>query len=288
MKIWPFDPYAEASDGQYISGPDLRQALEPFRKIRAAVGNKMDIMVEFHSLWRLPAAQRIARALAEFDTYWHEDPIRMDSLDLLKQYAAHSKAPICGSEILAGRWSFKDYLETGVAGIVMFDLGWCGGISEARRIAALADAWQLPVAPHDCIGPLVFAASLHFSIWAPNALVQESVRAFYTGWYNELVTLRAAAGERHADRRRPGRASAASCCPKCGSARTPWCASVQPDDDSLQRLRRRRIALHHQRVVARDDVRGRIGQRAQLARSRRPCRPPTRRSGTAAICSMLA
>jgi L-alanine-DL-glutamate epimerase-like enolase superfamily enzyme len=111
----------------------------------------------------------------------------MDSLDLLKQYAAHSKAPICGSEILAGRWSFKDFLETGVAGIVMFDLGWCGGLTEARRIAALADAWQLPVAPHDCVGPVVFAASLHFSIWAPNALVQESVRAFYTGWYKELV-----------------------------------------------------------------------------------------------------
>ena len=188
MKIWPFDPHAEATDGQYISGPDLQKALEPFRKIRAAVGDRMDIMVEFHSLWRLTAAQRIARALAEFDTFWHEDPIRMDSLALLKQYAPHSKAPICASEILAGRWSFKDLLETGVAGIVMFDLAWCGGISEARRIAALADAWQLPVAPHDCTGPLVYAASVHFSIWAPNALIQESVRAFYTGWYNELVT----------------------------------------------------------------------------------------------------
>jgi galactonate dehydratase len=188
MKIWPFDPYAEASEGQYISGPDLDKALEPFRKIRKAVGNKMDIMVEFHSLWRLPAAQRIAQALAEFDTFWHEDPIRMDSLALLKQYAPYSKAPICASEILAGRWSFKDLLETGVAGIVMFDLAWCGGISEARKIAALADAWQLPVAPHDCTGPLVYAASVHFSIWAPNALIQESVRAFYTGWYNEIVT----------------------------------------------------------------------------------------------------
>ena len=188
MKIWPFDPFAEASDGHYISGPDLQKGLEPFRKIRAAVGNRMDIMVEFHSLWRLPPAQKIARALAEFDTFWHEDPIRMDSLALLKQYAPHSKASICASEILAGRWSFKDLLETGVAGIVMFDLAWCGGISEARRIAALADAWQLPVAPHDCTGPLVYAASVHFSIWAPNALIQESVRAFYTGWYNELVT----------------------------------------------------------------------------------------------------
>ena len=188
MKIWPFDPYAEASEGQYISAPDLERALEPFRKIRAVVGNRMDIMVEFHSLWRLLPAQRIAQALAEFDTFWHEDPIRMDSLALLKQYAPYSKAPICASEILAGRWSFKDLLETSVAGIVMFDLAWCGGISEARRIAALADAWQLPVAPHDCTGPVVYAASVHFSIHAPNALVQESVRAFYTGWYNELVT----------------------------------------------------------------------------------------------------
>ena len=188
MKIWPFDPYAEASEGHYISAPDLERALEPFRKIRAAVGSRMDIMVEFHSLWRLLPAQRIAQALAEFDTFWHEDPIRMDSLALLKQYAPYSKAPICASEILAGRWSFKDLLETGVAGIVMFDLAWCGGISEARRIATLADAWQLPVAPHDCTGPVVYAASVHFSIHAPNALVQESVRAFYTGWYNELVT----------------------------------------------------------------------------------------------------
>jgi len=188
MKIWPFDPFAEASDGQSISGPDLERALEPFRKIRGAVGNRMDVMVEFHSLWRLPAAQRIAQALAEFDTFWHEDPIRMDSLALLKQYAPFSKAPICASEVLAGRWSFKDLLETGVAGIVMFDLAWCGGITEARRIAALADAWQLPVAPHDCTGPIVYAASVHFSIWAPNALIQESVRAFYTGWYKELVT----------------------------------------------------------------------------------------------------
>jgi L-alanine-DL-glutamate epimerase-like enolase superfamily enzyme len=188
MKIWPFDPYAEASDGLYISSEDLQKSLEPFRRIRSAVGNRMDIMVEFHSLWRLPAAQKIAQALAEFDTFWHEDPIRMDSLALLKQYAPYSKAPICASEILAGRWSFKDLLETGVAGIVMFDLAWCGGLSEARRIAALAEAWQLPVAPHDCTGPLVYAASVHFSIHAANALVQESVRAFYSGWYNELVT----------------------------------------------------------------------------------------------------
>lgn len=188
MKIWPFDPAAEASDGQYISNADLDHALEPFRKIRNSVGDKMDIMVEFHSLWRLPMAQKIARALKPFNTFWHEDAIRMDSLDLLKQYAPHTDALICASETLAYKWGFKDYLQTGVAGVAMLDLSWCGGLTEARKIAAMADAWQLPVAPHDCTGPVVWTASTHLSLHAPNALIQESVRAFYSGWYKELVT----------------------------------------------------------------------------------------------------
>ncbi|CDS55407.1 Gluconate dehydratase [Polaromonas sp. CG9_12] len=188
MKIWPFDPAAEKSHGQYISSEDLDAALEPFRKIRKAVGDKMDIMVEFHSLWRLPMARKIARALKPFNTFWHEDAIRMDSLDLLKQYAVDCEALICASETLSYKWGFKDYLQTGVAGVAMLDLSWCGGLSEARKIAAMADAWQLPVAPHDCTGPVVWVASTHLSLHAPNALIQESVRAFYTGWYKELVT----------------------------------------------------------------------------------------------------
>ncbi len=188
MKIWPFDPAAEASHGLYISNADLEAALEPFRKIRAAVGDRMDIMVEFHSLWRLPMAQKIARALRPFNTFWHEDAIRMDSLDLLKQYAKDCEALICASETLSYKWGFKDYLETGVAGVVMLDLSWCGGLTEARKIAGMADAWQLPVAPHDCTGPVVWAASTHLSLHAPNALIQECVRAFYSGWYKELVT----------------------------------------------------------------------------------------------------
>ena len=188
MKIWPFDMAAEKSHGQYISNSDLEAALIPFQKIRDAVGSQMDIMVEFHSLWRLPMAQKIARALKPFNTFWHEDAIRMDSLDLLKQYAVDCEALICASETLSYKWGFKDYLQTGVAGVAMLDLSWCGGLSEARKIAAMADAWQLPVAPHDCTGPVVWAASTHLSLHAPNALVQESVRAFFTGWYKELVT----------------------------------------------------------------------------------------------------
>lgn len=148
----------------------------------------MDIMVEFHSLWKLLPAMEIARELAQYRTFWHEDPIRMDSLSSLKRYAEASRAPICASETLASRHAFRDLLETGVAGIVMLDISWCGGLSEARKIAAMAEAWHLPVAPHDCTGPVVLAASTHLSLNAPNALVQESVRAFYHTWYRDLVT----------------------------------------------------------------------------------------------------
>ena len=188
MKIWPFDRAAEASRGQYISVPDIRNALVPFEKIRRAVGDKMDIMVEFHSMWQLLPAIQIAKALTPYQTFWHEDPIKMDSLASLKRYAELSPAPISASETLASRWGFRDLLETGVAGVVMLDLSWCGGLSEARKIASMAEAWHLPIAPHDCTGPVVLCASTHLSLNAPNALVQESVRAFYRTWYRDLVT----------------------------------------------------------------------------------------------------
>lgn len=188
LKIWPFDVAAEKTNGQYISAADLNTALKPFEKIRDAVGDSMDIMVEFHSMWQLLPAIQIAKALEPFNTFWHEDPIKTDSLSSLKRYADASPAPISASETLASRWGFRDLLQTDAAGVVMLDISWCGGLSEARKIAAMAEAWHLPVAPHDCTGPVVLAASTHLSLNAPNALVQESVRAFYHTWYRDLVT----------------------------------------------------------------------------------------------------
>lgn len=188
MKIWPFDRAAEAQGGFEITPKELRAALEPFEAIRKRVGDRIDIMVEFHSLWTLAPAIRIARALAPFDTYWHEDPVRTDNLADLARYAEISPAPVCASETLAGVAGFRDLLEHRAAGIVMPDLSWCGGLSEARRIAVLADAWRLPIAPHDCTGPVVLAASTHLGLASPNALIQETVRAYYRGWYRDVVT----------------------------------------------------------------------------------------------------
>ncbi len=188
MKIWPLDPYAEASGGQWISSDDLKKGIEPFRRVREAVGDRMELMVEMHSLWNLPTAIKIARALEEFEPTWFEDPVKMDNVDALARFAEATRVPTAASETLGTRWAYRELLERAPVGVVIFDPAWVGGISEGKKVASLAEAWQLPIAPHDCSGPVEFAAAVHLSINAPNALVQESVRAFYTGWYRELVT----------------------------------------------------------------------------------------------------
>ena len=188
MKIWPFDAAAEATEGRSISATELDDALVPFRKIRDAVGGKMDIMAELHSLWTPPAAELVLRALAQFQPFWVEDPIKMANADLLASLRARTNVPICASETIATRRAFREFLQADAVDVVMLDLSWCGGIGEAKKIATLAEAWGRPVAPHDCTGPVVLAASVHLSLNCPNTLVQETVRAFTTGWYREVLT----------------------------------------------------------------------------------------------------
>jgi galactonate dehydratase len=188
MKIWPFDPLAEANGGRYISLEDMKLGFEPFRKIRAAVGDKIEIALELHNLWNLPSAIRIAKAAADFGIVWCEDPIPMDDLDALADLRRQANVPICASETIGTRWGFRDLFEKHAVDIAMPDITWCGGLGEAKRIATMAEAFSLPVAPHDCVGPVTFMADVHLCMNLPNALVQEVVRAYIHGWYRELVT----------------------------------------------------------------------------------------------------
>jgi len=188
MKIWPFDPIAHETQGLDISAAQMRTALRPFEQIRKAVGDDIDIMVEFHSLWNLPTAKRIARALEPFKPMWYEDPIRMNSPQALGELARSTDVWICASETLGSRWPYKDMLDHDALSVCMVDLCWSGGLTEGRKIASLAETWHRPFAPHDCIGPVGFAAAVHMSFSQPNTLIQESVRAFYRGWYTKLVT----------------------------------------------------------------------------------------------------
>jgi galactonate dehydratase len=188
MKIWPFDPAAQENKGLYISAAQMKKAIEPFEKIRKAVGDRMDIMVEFHSLWNLPAAKEIARALEPYAPRWFEDPIRMNSPQALAEYARSTDVWVCASETLGSRYPYKEMLDRDAVHVVMVDLCWSGGLTEGRKIASLAETYHRPFAPHDCIGPVGFVAAIHASFSQPNTLIQESVRAFYKGWYRELVT----------------------------------------------------------------------------------------------------
>ena len=188
MKIWPFDPPAIENKGMFITAEQMKAAVRPFELIREAVGDRMEIMVELHSLWNLPVAKDIARALEPFAPRWYEDPIRMNNAQALAEFARSTPVWTCASETLGSRFAYKDYLDRDAVGVVMADLCWTGGLTEGRKIAAMADTYHRPFAPHDCIGPVGFVAAIHMSFSQPNTLIQESVRAFYDGWYRELVT----------------------------------------------------------------------------------------------------
>ncbi len=189
MKIWPLDVQAAASGGQMITLSELKAGLEPFRKIRAAVGDRIEVMAELHSLWSAPAAIRICRALEDLGIFWAEDPIaKMGDFRALADLRRQTSVPICGSETLGGAVSYRQMLEADAVDIVMLDLAWCGGLTEGRKIAALAEAYAKPLAPHDCTGPVTLMAGLQLAIHAPTAIFQEVVRATLATWYRDLVT----------------------------------------------------------------------------------------------------
>lgn len=188
MKIWPFDQFGPATHGHQISAEEIAKGCEPFEKIRRAVGNRIEVALEMHSVWGVPAAQRIARATEQYDPLWYEDPVRMDNLDALLQFRQSTRIPTTASETMSTRWQFREAFERGALSVVMFDIGWVGGLSEARKIATMAEAYQLPIAPHDCVGPITLVAAVHLDYAVPNVFIQEVVRAYLHGVYPNLVT----------------------------------------------------------------------------------------------------
>ena len=187
MKIWPFDFAEGAADGADISTPDLAKAMEPFKRIRKAHGDKMAIKAELHGLWSVPAAKKIAAALEEIGPDWIEDPIWMDRIEDLTEVAASTDAPIAGGETLGGLGQIRSLVAGGGVSVPIIDVTWGGGVTFARKAAGLAEAHGLPIAFHDCSGPVTLAASTHLALSAPNVAEQEITRAFYYGWYHEYV-----------------------------------------------------------------------------------------------------
>ena len=204
MKVWPWDRFAPqlrlAHDtgpagwaavgppGNYLTPEDLQAGLWVVQEIRNAVGDRMQIAIEGHSRWDLNCAVMIARALEPYDVVWMEDIIQPDSAGDLGRLVRESRVPQAVSERRMTRFAYRELLERQAAHIIMLDVVWTGGITEAIKIAALADTYHLAITPHDCTGPINVFAALHLCAAVQNVMIQETVRGFYEGYYLDLLT----------------------------------------------------------------------------------------------------
>src|SRR5271168_4757671 len=188
MKIWPFDPIAKETGGNYISAEQSRRATEPLRLIREEFGDSVEVAIEFHGFWNLPSAKKIAAALEPYKPMWLEEMLPQDNLAAYAELAESTSIPLCVSERLMTRWAFRELLENRAASIVMPDIAWCGGISEGKKIATMAETYYLPIAPHNCGGPILHFATAHVAANVPNLFIMESVRRHYKEEYEGLVT----------------------------------------------------------------------------------------------------
>jgi galactonate dehydratase len=188
MKIWPFDPIAKETGGNHISAEQLRRAIEPLRLIREEFGDAIDVAIEFHGFWNLPSAIKIAAALEPYKPMWLEEMLPQDNLAAYAELARFTDIPLCLSERLMTRWGFREILENRAAQIIMPDVAWCGGISETKKIATMAETYYLPIAPHNCGGPILHFATAHVAANVTNLFIMESVRRHYNEEYEGLVT----------------------------------------------------------------------------------------------------
>jgi L-alanine-DL-glutamate epimerase-like enolase superfamily enzyme len=188
MKIWPLDPIANETDGHAPSSEQIRRGLEPLRRIRAAHGDAIDIALEMHGRWDLPAAIRIAKAAEQYRPIWFEDPIPTEDMAALATFAAATDIPVLCGENLGPFQRYLDLVDRAGVGIVSADPSFMGGVTGMRRIADLAGLRARSFIAHDCQGPVNLAVAVQVACYARAAALQEMVRAFYFGWYAEFVT----------------------------------------------------------------------------------------------------
>jgi L-alanine-DL-glutamate epimerase-like enolase superfamily enzyme len=188
MKIWPFDPFGRETGGNHISADQLRRAIEPLKLIREEFADSIDVAIEFHGLWNLPSAKKIAAALEPYKPMWLEEMLPQDNLAAYAELARSTSLPLCISERLMTRWGFRELVENRAASIIMPDIAWCGGLSEGKKIATMAETYYLPIAPHNCGGPILHFATAHLAANVTNLYIMETVRRHYNEEYEGVVT----------------------------------------------------------------------------------------------------
>ncbi|MDP3415493.1 enolase C-terminal domain-like protein [Falsiroseomonas sp.] len=157
------------------------------RRLREAVGQDVEIMIDFHGRpGTVSAALQFIRALEPISPLFCEEPIQPGDTEGMRQIVQQARCPIATGERLVGVREFADLLGARGANIVQPDLNHCGGLLEARKIAAFAEVAQAGIAPHNPNGPLAGIAALHFAVATPNFVIQEAMPGSVP-WYHDVV-----------------------------------------------------------------------------------------------------
>ncbi len=180
-----WDPFGNAY--MNISAKELDDAMAVVGAVRDAVGNATDLLIEGHGRFNVPAACSIARELEPFRPLFFEEPVPPENLDALADVRAKSRVSIAAGERLYHRCQFRELFEKRAADIIQPDVSHAGGLGECKKIAAMAEAYQLPFAPHNPSGPIANAATLQLAACTPNFYLLETM-ATDIPWRKDLTT----------------------------------------------------------------------------------------------------
>lgn len=164
----------------------VEAVLERVQALRDAFGNDLDIGIDFHGRVHKSMAKVLAKELDPFHPMFIEEPVLTENIEALREIARYTSAPIAVGERAFSRWDFKPILEAGYVDIIQPDLSHAGGISECRKIAAMAEAYDVAVAPHCPLGPVALSACVQLDMCTPNAFIQEQSLGIH---YNENADL---------------------------------------------------------------------------------------------------
>ena len=158
----------------YVDSHDKIQAVvDRVKAIREAVGEDFGIAVDFHGRVHKPMAKVLAKALEQYNLMFLEEVVLPENEESFREVANHTSTPLSTGERLYTRWEFKNMLKEGAIDIIQPDVALCGGILETRKIAAMAEAFDVAVAPHAPYGPIALAATLQVDVCTPNVFIQE-------------------------------------------------------------------------------------------------------------------
>ena len=175
-----------AFDPRNLSLSTMDNAEKVIKNIREAVGNKCDILIGTHGQMTTSTAIRLAKRLEQFDPLWLEEPVPPENKKEMGRVAHSTTIPIATGERLATKYEFAELLGHQAAAIIQPALGRVGGILEAKKIAGMAEAHYVQIAPHLYCGPIEAAANIQIATCSPNFLIQESIETF-NGFYSEII-----------------------------------------------------------------------------------------------------